>query len=802
MVKNNILTVFPELMKDWDWEKNKEIGLNPENLTKGSGKKAYWICKKGHKYFQRIAHHLEVGKCPVCCNQVILTRYNDLQTLNPELAKEWHPTKNGELLPNVVSANAHKKVWWLGKCGHEWQAIVYSRKAGTGCPYCSNQKVLVGYNDLATIEPKIAEEWHPEKNVIKPTEITSCSNRKVWWLGKCGHEWQSYLPNRVKGVGCPICSNELKTSFGEQAIFYYLSKVFSDVINRNQEFGFEIDVYIPSLELGIEYDGQYFHNDVERDLKKDQKASNKKITFLRIREPKCPKLNSSSTCIIMEKNNDFALENAIHQIIEYINKNFKRNIKIEVNIERDRTKIYEELELMRKENSLEEKWPNLMLEWHPIKNGSVNPSTISVGSDKKIWWLGKCGHEWQASVVNRVNAKRGCPYCSGQKVLIGFNDFETWCNKNNREDLLKEWNYEKNIKVTPKSITKGSSKSKIFWKCQKCNNEWYTSVTNRVNGTGCPKCSTKIAHRKVNDDRIRISGSLYENYPEVAKEWHKTQNGDLTPKDVMGRSHKKVWWICKYGHIWEAKVASRTEGHGCPYCSGLKVINGKTDLKTLFPEVAEEWDYKKNGDLLPNDVTAFTHKNVYWKCLKCKNGWKGKVSDRTKGGHNCPICAKSRRVDSLINNLINKNGSLEDNYPKIAKEWDYKKNKDLSPSEFMGKSNKKVWWICNFGHSYKTTINRRTTAYDKTGKGSKCPYCSNRKLLKGYNDFKTWCHYNQSYNLLNEWDTERNSAQGIEIDNIIFGSHKEIYWRNKEKGTWKQRLDLRIQTEKKKLKNR
>lgn len=80
------------------------------------------------------------------------------------VAKEWHPTKNGSLKPEDVGPNSNKKVWWIGKCGHEWQATPNQRNAGRGCPYCTNRKVLIGFNDLATIYPTIAEEWHPIKN--------------------------------------------------------------------------------------------------------------------------------------------------------------------------------------------------------------------------------------------------------------------------------------------------------------------------------------------------------------------------------------------------------------------------------------------------------------------------------------------------------------------------------------------------------------------------------------------------------------------------------------------------------------
>ena len=128
----------------------------------------------------------------------------------PDIATEWHPTKNGDLLPEDVAPKSGKKVWWVGKCGHEWQAKVYARTNGHGCPYCSNNKVLSGYNDLATARPDLAEEWHPSKNGnLMADMVAPLSSKKVWWLGKCGHEWQAVVEGRYYGNGCPICANQV-----------------------------------------------------------------------------------------------------------------------------------------------------------------------------------------------------------------------------------------------------------------------------------------------------------------------------------------------------------------------------------------------------------------------------------------------------------------------------------------------------------------------------------------------------------------------------------------------------------------
>ena len=118
----------------------------------------------------------------------LIVGQNDLATVNPDLAAEWHPTKNNCLRPTQVTAGSNRKVWWKGTCGHEWEAVIGNRSRGIGCPHCSKRHVVEGVNDLVTVNPSLAAEWHPTKNGrLRPMQIAGKSNKKAWWLGKCGH---------------------------------------------------------------------------------------------------------------------------------------------------------------------------------------------------------------------------------------------------------------------------------------------------------------------------------------------------------------------------------------------------------------------------------------------------------------------------------------------------------------------------------------------------------------------------------------------------------------------------------------
>lgn len=126
-----------EVYKEWHPVNNK--GLNPEELTLGSNKKVWWICEHGHEWQSVVKSRISGSGCPFCFGKKV-SKANSLATLNPELTKEWHPINNRELKPKDVTSGSAKKVWWLCEEGHEWEAAIYNRKYGRGCPYCYGKK--------------------------------------------------------------------------------------------------------------------------------------------------------------------------------------------------------------------------------------------------------------------------------------------------------------------------------------------------------------------------------------------------------------------------------------------------------------------------------------------------------------------------------------------------------------------------------------------------------------------------------------------------------------------------------------
>jgi DNA-directed RNA polymerase subunit RPC12/RpoP len=134
-----------------------------------------------------------------------------LQTLNPNLSNEWNYKKNIGLTPADVSHGSSRKVWWQCSKGHEWQTTIAHRSKGQNCPYCSNKKVLSGYNDLKTVNPSLSNEWNYDKNGgLTPMDVLPNTHKQVWWKCSKGHEWQATVAHRNNGTGCPYCSGRKK----------------------------------------------------------------------------------------------------------------------------------------------------------------------------------------------------------------------------------------------------------------------------------------------------------------------------------------------------------------------------------------------------------------------------------------------------------------------------------------------------------------------------------------------------------------------------------------------------------------
>ena len=201
---NDLQTTDPEVA-------SQAFGWDPKTVTRASGKKRQWKCPQGHITTTLIASKtLEKSGCAICSGHETLSGFNDLQTTHPDLAAQafgWDPT--------TATRGSHSMRTWKCERRHEWNATVKDRVAGYGCPYCTNKKVLVGFNDLATLKPDLAAQafgWDP-------TTVTTNSGFRKKWQCDQGHVWTALVNSRAIS-GCPTCA---QTGFDpNQPSFLYL----------------------------------------------------------------------------------------------------------------------------------------------------------------------------------------------------------------------------------------------------------------------------------------------------------------------------------------------------------------------------------------------------------------------------------------------------------------------------------------------------------------------------------------------------------------------------------------------------
>ena len=560
---NDLETINPELAQEWNYEKNGS--LKPDQVMAGSEKKVWWRCALGHEWPALIYNRNKGVGCPYCSNRLVLVGYNDLATVNPKVAKEWNYEKNGDLRPTDVLAGSHKKVWWICSRGHEWRIDIKTRNSGNNCPYCSNKKVLAGYNDLFTVYPEIAAEWS-KQNSLSPHEVIRGGNTKFFWVCPMGHEdYQSSIDQRIRGQGCPKCAQQSQTSFPEQAIYFYVRQLFPDAINRYQIQNTEIDIYIPSKHIGIEYNGYFAHKEKsEKDFGKKEKLQSLGIQLIQIKEYKKVTECYNADFYIHERTTGKSLSNLIVSILSQL----APSNTVSVDCGRDQALIDGQYIDAIKKNSIASAMPKIISEWDYKMNGDIKPEFISRNSKYKYFWnCPICGYSYFAAPTMRLRGS-SCPACAGKTVHSGFNDLKT-----KRPEIAAEWAYEKNGSLKPTDVFYRSTDI-VWWKCNK-GHYWEKSIFSRTkNKSNCPYCSGRQVITGFND--------LQTQRPDIAEEWDFELN-DVTPDKVHYNNQTiQAHWICKQcGHKWKHTVSNRGR---CPECLRLKAqINVyKSDDLSLY----------------------------------------------------------------------------------------------------------------------------------------------------------------------------------------------------------------------------
>lgn len=581
--------------------------------------------------------------------------------------------------------------------------------------------------------PKISKDWDYEKNTdLNIINFSKTSKKSVWWKCENGHCYKVSIHSRIRSNGCKICNSPLKKE-----------NIRKSKLSKGLSFA------KAKPELLSEW------NYIKNSLSPENVSEKSHLLFWF----KCKQNHEWQSTPQRRSRGDGC------PICSRANQGARiRKARLE------KTGI-----------NLFKKHPELLSEWDFSKN-KIDPNDISPNSNLNAFWKCKFGHTWEAQIYNRTGNNSGCPFCKSStsklEVFIlcemsklfknvkwrskiegyecdillkndGFGieiDGAYWHDNKLERDLVKHKIFKDNniylIRVRDSSLPKIDGDVVLYDK--------KTQYIDLVIGVLkiISKINPKLKFDKYILDRIQIGENEFKKTlsllpaptekesllfinPDLAEEWNFSKNNPLTPDMFTANSEKKVYWKCKFGHIWEASIKNRHKRNsGCPIC--YRDNAGNNLRKSLLakkgisfaqshPDMLREWDYTMNT-FNPNEISAGSSVKIYWKCV---NGhtWLASVGSRTGKGYGCPSCSTSKRSLSARAVRIKKTGSLDLTFPEIAKEWDFSKNIKL-PKDFPPGSKEKVWWLCPKGHSWHGYI------YKRTKNKKTCPVCLNESVLK------------------------------------------------------------------------
>lgn len=195
-----IPTTHPHLLDEWDYEKNDRL---PESVGSGAGH-VWWICKEGHSYSMAVHNKIKGKRCPICYGTLVIPGVNDLGSKYPELIVDYS-TVNPKKISEVFFKYGLALLWTCTE-EHTYRRTVELKLRKSYCPYCSNEKLLEGYNSLFMTHPELIEEWSP-RNTSDPEKLFWLSGETAYWIcADCDYEFESKISRRAKKENsCAVC---------------------------------------------------------------------------------------------------------------------------------------------------------------------------------------------------------------------------------------------------------------------------------------------------------------------------------------------------------------------------------------------------------------------------------------------------------------------------------------------------------------------------------------------------------------------------------------------------------------------
>ena len=462
----------------------------------------------------------------------------------------------------------------------------------------------------------------------------------------------------------------------------------------------ELDVFIPLINVGIEYDGRNYHRNAQRDFEKNRRCARAGINLIRFREKGCPEMIGVTIIEVDSKNLD-SLSIGISELFTILKKKYGFDCNLKIDLKEDLCTIMEKKYISRKEKSLADMYPLVASMLHPENN--IRPTAIPYNSNQPLKWkCPQCNHEWTAVVSSVVSSydkfgRTGCPKCAGRVLIVGENDAASidpiaalcWDSERNgdklSDHLMSDLDYR-------------------WWICNNCKKSFERQiyVMCRHGATHlCEPCSKKEASKNRFKKVTQTGNNLLEKYPDIAKYWDYERNEDC-PEDCTPNSEKTKWWICsKCGESFQSKIIVRTRENTteCFACSRKRggeknrinsLKNGENTFEKKYPGLAKQWHPTLNGDLMPSNIPPNYAGKVWWYCETCKQAWDRSPGVRIRKGEKdpCPICS-GRRYCKGVNDIATL-------HPDLVCAWHPTKNGTKKPEDYRSNDDTKVFWKCPY----------------------------------------------------------------------------------------------------------
>ena len=813
------LDKHPELLKQFDFDNNPDIDIHYTSCN--SKLVANWKCSNcGYKWKAQIAsRHNRKGHCP-CCEErtAIQAGYNDIFSLYPELRLDFNDDYDAS---NEGVSSTRKAKWKCHICNYEWETTLTGRiKNGkiNKCPACAN---IVRTKSYAEQYPELLNYYSPN-NKTPPTELITgqLDKKKYLWICDKHGEYEQYLSAQIRGLktkynGCPYCAG--KKVKKEESFGYAHPELIKDYSLENKESIFEVSLNsdkeaIWQCECGNKWTASFRTR--HQGFGKCRKC-NPYSNYENMLADERPDLEayykdersfdsyavSSNKDAIWECENGHRFNMPVYKMTRYTSFTCP---------------ICEGIRLEQGVNDFESNYPELAKEWSNSNDKKANE--ITSASNPYIKWICKdCGHEYVAKLQEKINGYI-CPVCDNRTTVKGINDLVTthpllaneYSKANQRDvttvrkdiDVYVLWtcpdchgDYQYLVKekqagdnVCPycnnKRVKTGfndlltiepqlakryclsnelpvnkilaTSTSIYRWNCEHCGGE-YPATIKQIKEGYCPFCNNERVLSGFND--------LATKYPELVEKY--TANNPKPASEILYTNQAYYEWQCTdCGGIYNASLQDVKDGY-CPYCENKRVLTGKNDLVTMYPNIAKL--YSVNNEKPASEILYTNQSSYNWTCDKCNGSFNATIQEVNEG--HCPYCENER--------VLTGKNDFKTMYPHLVKM--YSNDNILAPDKTLYTSSFYYKWHCDdCGGDFTSSIDK----LDKDG----CPYCNGRKALKGYNDL-TVTHPH----LIKEWGLENYLIDIGGPENYKFDSTKNVYWLCPKCGThYRMKIDDRV----------